>query len=433
MRYLALVFIFLFFTACSLKKPISAKEGISDLLTLSQNSSTYLKEKSINGIDANEDSYEKKYFRVWNEIPDDTKDESMWPFVSYTNSEMYGENLQPIKEDAFKKLEDNANFGEYKSINKTAITLNHLDIRAFPTSKPMFKDPNIAGEGFPFDYVQNSTVSANKPVLISHYSKDEEWAFIFSSFTSGWVKSKDIITIDKKYTDAWQKAKQVFLLKDNIPMYDEKGNFLFRSRVGMMLALIEEDKDNYTVLSVSSYKNNQPNYHKTKISKDISSKGVLEFNNKNIQSIFDEVAKSKYGWGGMFGERDCSSTVRDIYAPFGLWLPRNSFQQSQVGKVISLENLDDMKKIELIKKEAKPFKTLLYKQGHILIYVGVYNGEIIALHNVWGIKTKQNSQAGRLVIGKSVYSSLKLGKEQADYDEESEILRNLKSINIIAN
>jgi len=436
MKYLFSLFIVLFFVSCSATRYDLVdvdKDDISDLQKFPQNSLAYLKKYKVDGLQTSAKDYEKRYFSVWNEIPKDTKDEAMWPFESFKYGEMYGENLKLIDESIFKDIKNNSNFDKYKTLNKNAITLRHTDIRAFPTSKPMFKKPSIAGEGFPFDYMQNSTVSANKPIMISHYSKDKIWAFIFTSFTSGWVKTKDIITIDKKYTNMWQKAKQVFITKDNIPLYDENGEFLFESRVGMMLALIREYKGSYRVLTVSSYKNHQPNYHTTKLSKDISVKGIMKYSKNNIQKIFDEVSKSKYGWGGMYGERDCSSTLRDMYAPFGLWLPRNSYQQSVVGKVISLENLDDKQKLELIKKEAKPFKTLLYKQGHILLYIGVVDNEVIALHNVWGIKTKQNSLEGRIVIGKTVYSSLRLGAEQKYYDKEAEILGSLKSMNIIAN
>lgn len=435
MKYIFSLFIVMFFVSCSATRNDLVKfdnDNILDLKRFPQSSLEYLNKSKIDGLETSSDEYEKRYFRVWNEIPKDTKEEVMWPFSSFTYGDMYGENLKLIGEDVFKDIEYNSNFDKYKTLNKNAVTLRHTDIRAFPTSKPMFRKPSIAGEGFPFDYMQNSTVSANKPILISHYSKDKEWAFIFTSFTSGWVKSKDVIAIDKKYTNMWQKAKQVFITKDGIPLYDEKGNFLFESRVGMMLALVKEYNSSYRVLTVSSYKYHQPNYHKTKLSKYIASKEIMEFKKDNIQKIFDEVSKSKYGWGGMYGQRDCSSTLRDMFAPFGVWLPRNSYQQSVVGKVISLDGLSDEQKLQLIKKEAKPFRTLFYKQGHILLYVGVMKGEVVALHNVWGVKTKQGENEGRIVIGRTVYSSLKLGEEQKYYDADSEILSNLKSMNIIA-
>ena len=406
---------------------------ISDLITFPQKSDPYLENINIKNVNISQSSYEKNYFRVWNKIPTDNVNSAMWPFYSYKAGDTYGEDFNLIDKDFFISMKENSNFDTYKSINKSALTLKHLNIRAFPTNKPLFRDPTLAGEGFPFDYMQNSTVSANKPIFISHYSKDKEWAYIFTSFTGGWIKVDELVIIEKKYTSLWQKAEQVFLIKDDVSIYDEKGVFLFKSRVGMMLPLIGEDKDNYIVLSVSSYKNSQPNYHKSKISKKISHKGIMNFNKDNLKLVMNEISKSKYGWGGVFNERDCSSTLRDIYTPFGLWLPRNSSQQAKVGKIIKLDGLDDEQKLQLIKEKAIPFKTLLHKKGHILLYVGVYNDEVVAFHNIWGIKTKKDSIEGRIVVGKAVYSTLNLGKNQNYYDNESAILKNLDSLNILVN
>lgn len=407
------------------------KTEIFDLITFPQISDPYLKNIDIKNVSLSQKNYEKNYFRVWNKVPNEKLDSAMWPFYSYKAGDTYGEDLNLIDKSFFASMRENANFSAYKSVNKNAVTLKHLNIRAFPTTKPLFRDPSIAGEGFPFDYMQNSTVSANKPVLISHYSKDKEWAYIFTSFTGGWVKIDELVLIEKKYTSLWQKAEQIFLVKDGVPIYDENNVFLFKSRIGMMLALVDEDKDNYIVLTVSSYKNSQANFHKSKISKKISRKGIMNFDKKNLKLVMDEIAKSKYGWGGMFNERDCSSTLRDMYAPFGLWLPRNSAQQSKVGKVIKLESLNDEQKLKLIKDKAIPFKTLLYKKGHILLYVGTYNDEVVAFHNVWGIKTKKESKEGRIIVAKAVYSTLNLGAEQEDYNDEAAILKNLNSLNIL--
>ncbi len=417
----------------SLKTQKQQAMDIYDLTAFPQTSDSYLKNINIKAININQQKYIKNYFRVWNKIPTDNLHSVMWPFHSYKAGNTYSENLHLTDDIFFISMKKNANFSMYKSINKNALTLKHLNIRVFPTNKPLFRDPAQAGEGFPFDYVQNSTIGANKPIFISHYSKDREWAYIFTSFAGGWVKVDEIVVIEKKHTSLWQKAEQIFLTKDNVAIYDENNIFLFKSRIGMMLALIGEDKDNYIVLSVSSYKNSQPNFHKSKISKKISHKGIMNFNKDNLKLIMDEVGKSKYGWGGIFNERDCSSTLRDIYTPFGLWLPRNSSQQSKVGKVIKLENLNDEQKLQLIKEKAIPFKTLLYKKGHILLYVGIYNDEVVAFHNVWGIRTKKESTEGRIIVGKAIYSTLSLGQNQEHYNEEEAILKNLKSINILIN
>lgn len=427
-----MVVLILMFAGCS-SKNIKVKKDIEDLKNIPQDVRFYTKNIDVNV--SNQDirqRYEKLYFRVWNmDTPPEKVENIQWPFRAYTIHNSYGENFQPLNQSFFDKMYANSNFNAYGTLNKRAITLGHLNMRGFPTVQPLIKDPSIAGEGFPFDYLQNSTVSANKPLFVSHYSKDGEWVYVFSSFTSGWVKSNEIAFLDKQYTDLWQQAKQVLITKENISLFSNEGDFLFKSKIGMMLPLIDEDDNYYTVLTIAAYKNKKPMYLQTIISKKIASKEILAFSKDNIDNIISEIATSNYGWGGMYNQRDCSSTLRDQFAVFGIWLPRNSSQQSRVGKVISLENLTDEEKINLIKKEAVPFQTLLYKKGHIVLYVGTYEGQIIIFHNAWGIKTKKDGVEGRVVVGKSIFSTLKLGKEQENYDETGEILRNLKSMNIL--
>jgi len=407
--------------------------NIYDLKNIPQDISLYSKEINSNiSIYDIQKKYEKYYFSMWNtNKPKEDLKAIKWPFATYCVGKSYGENLQLLKKSFFDEMYENSNFSKYATLNLKAITLKETDIRAFPTIKPLLRDPKQAGEGFPFDYMQNSTVHANKPILLSHYSKDKEWAYIFTSFTSGWIKTSELVILDKKHTNYWQKAQQVKITKEDIPIHTASGKFLFKSKIGMMFALIEEDKKTYTILTVSSYKDSKPLFEQSKILKTIASRNLLKLDDKNLNNIINEVSKTNYGWGGIYNQRDCSSMLRDLYAPFGIWLPRNSYRQSLVGKVISLKNLNDKEKIKLIKTTAIPFQTLLYKKGHIVLYVGTYDDEIIIFHNTWGIKTMQDGVEGRVVIGKPVLSTLRLGSHQKHYDENSEILKNLKSMNIL--
>lgn len=449
MKYIFLVFFALVFTSCSFKEPVVVKQGVDkeaelkkefeksieiyDLVNIPQDVEFFTQEVATKTKTYDiQNKYEKYYFNVWNDKePRETLEDVKWPFNVYKAGDSYGENLQLLKQEFFDKMLDNANFDKYGTLNAKAVTLRHVNIRAFPTIKPLFRDPKKAGEGFPFDYLQNSTLHANKPLFISHYSKDKEWVYAFSSFTSGWIKSSEIVFLKKEHVDLWQKAQQIFLVKEDVPIYSSDGTFLFSSKIGMMLALISEDNKNFTALAISSYKNSSPKFEKVKISKDMARKDVLNLDREALTSIMSEVFKSNYGWGGMYGQRDCSSMLRDMYAPFGIWLPRNSSQQAKVGKIINLENLPDEEKISMIKNLAVPFQTLLYKKGHIVLYVGTFKDEIIVFHNTWGIKTKKDDIEGRVVIGKSVFSTLRLGKNLENYDKEGEILGNLESMNIL--
>jgi len=438
LNYLSITFLVLFLYGCaSNEKQVLPKESkpepqkqeiVADLVNIPQNPSFYTKSITpLKGLSV--DAFEKAYFRVWN-TPEShiSLDDAMWADKLYSQKNSYGENLQPRSKKFFEKIKDNSHYSAYKTINKRALSLKHLDIRAMPSDEVVLMDPRKAGEGFPFDYLQNSSIAANKPLLLSHYSKDKKWAFVESSFTYGWVKSRDIVTLDKKYTDLWQKAQQVVITKEGVPIESKEGKFLFKSRIGMMFAIINEDKTSYTILTVGKYRENKPLFLESRISKEIAHKGFLKFTAENITMILKQLKQNQYGWGGMFGQRDCSSTMRDFFMPFGLWLPRNSYQQSLSGKRVILTGLTRDEKITIIKKEATPFKTLIYKQGHIGLYAGEFNGKIVFFQNVWGVKTKKDGVEGRFVIGKPIFSSLEVGSNLKDFDENATMLSQLKSI-----
>lgn len=390
-----------------------------------------LKQKD-QGFFSIQQKHTQEYFKVWNytSVPE-SLEVILWPYRTYKPGETYGDNLRPLKQSFFDTMLQRSAYENYGTLNRNAITTQYVDLRLFPSERAVLRDPKIAGEGFPFDYAQNSSVAPNKPLFVSHYSKDKEWAFVFSSFASGWIKTNEFVFLDKAYTQQIQNAQQIYLLKEGDALYDTQGNFLFRSRVGMLLPLIQEDTQSYTILTIGRYKDTEAMFHKTKISKNLGHRDILAFSKENLKGVIEEVSKTSYGWGGLFEQRDCSSMLRDIFTPFGIWLPRNSSQQSKIGKIISLEGLDDPQKLAIIKEKGVAFQTLLYKKGHIVLYVGTYNDEVIVFHNTWGIKTRKDGKDGRVIIGDTIFSSLRLGKELAYYDDEAELLKNLTSMNIL--
>jgi hypothetical protein len=270
LRYVFLVLFALVFASCSSKEPIVVEQKqevnmeIYDLVSIPQNVELFTKKLDIKTENYKiQNNYERYYFNVWNDIePREKLEDVKWPFNAFKAGDSYGENFQLLKQEFFDEMLDNSNFNKYGTLNVKAITLRDVNIRAFPTIKPLLRDPKRAGEGFPFDYLQNSTVYANKPLFISHYSKNREWVYAFSSFASGWIKSSEIVFLKKQHTDLWQKAQQIFLVKEDVPIYSSNGTFLFSSKIGMMLALISEDEKNFTALAISSYKNSSPMFEK---------------------------------------------------------------------------------------------------------------------------------------------------------------------------
>ena len=404
---------------------------LQELRKIPQDVQSYLQSFNKGKISTTQ-QFVEHYFRIWNiDKPSVSVEDASWAYTTYDLNNSFDYTYKRMPQSFFDTINKNSNFDAYGRLSFYGVTVTTTSLRSMPTDKPLFLDPQKAGEGYPFDYMQNSLIAANKPLLISHYSKDKKWVFVESSFGFGWLHASDVVAIPKQYTQQWQDAKQVFITKEGVGLYDEDGNYLFTSRVGMVLPLIQEDKESFTVLGVTKDAHQKPFYHRIKIAKDIASLGVLEFSDLNVAKVLTEVQKTQYGWGGLYEQRDCSSTLRDFFTPFGVWLPRNSSMQAKVGDVTQLAQFSDEKKLREIKDNAVPFRTLLYKKGHIGLYVGIFEDKVIMFQNVWGVKTKDGNKEGRFVVAKPVFSTLELGSELPNFDANASMLSKLQSFNIL--
>lgn len=413
------------------RKPCNANDP-ADLTVFPQHIEPYLENMAERkAVLPLQETYKRHYYSVW--APDyapEPLEKVKWPFEVYTPEDAYGENLRPLPQAWFYAMMLESAWERYGSVGEPVISLKRLNLRNFPTAKPLFHNPCTAGEGFPFDYLQNSTVFANEPLYLSHYSKSGAWAYVLTSYATGWVPSDSIGMIDAAQRAAWQKQPLLALLGDNIPVHTSKRDYLFASSTGMLLPLQAEKPHVARVAIARGVRGIRT------LSVPLSDKRAapvpMRWSRENVQRVISAMMKTKYGWGGLYGERDCSSTIRDMFAPFGIWLPRNSFQQSGVGRVVSLKGLDDEAKRAKILAEAKPFETLFYLKGHIMLYLGLYSGEPAVLHTIWGIKTRQNDGTfGRFIIGKTVITSLRLGRELDGYRPENALLHRVESMNFI--
>lgn len=370
--------------------------------------------------------FEERYYAPWTytAAPICVK-EAKWPISAFTGG--YGSNLKPVDSTWISELVFQSNFETFSTVNRYGVTTKWMNIRVFPTEKPLYKNPAMPGEGYPFDLLQNSSVAFNEPIFVSHYSKDRSWVYIFTNNASGWVPSDGIALLDSGQIASVYKKEKVFITEDRVPLYDESNRFVTYSRIGMVLPLEEETSDGFKVLF---YKSNTA-AEKMIIPKNTAHIGFHKINKDDFIKIGTNVLRNTYGWGGMFEERDCSSMIRDIFTPFGIWLPRNSASQAKKGEVISFAGLDNGQKLALIKEKAVPFETILYKKGHVLLYIGTYENNVMVMHNIWGIRTiDPTGKKGRVIVGKAVITTLQLGQELENFDLNNMLLSKLVSMNI---
>lgn len=370
--------------------------------------------------------FEEQYYSPWcYSVAPICSKEAQWPVSAFTSG--YGSNLKPVDSSWITELVDQSNFSVFSTVNKPAITTKWMNMRVFPTQKPLYRNPALPGEGYPFDLLQNSSVGFSEPIFVSHYSKDGSWVYIFSNNASGWIESDGITLLTQEQIKFLRNKEKVYMTQDRVPLYNESKEFVTYSRIGMVLPLKKETSDGYKVLF---FKNNG-SMEEMIVSKDAAHIGVHLLTKDDLLKVGMNLLRNTYGWGGMYEERDCSSMIRDYLTPFGIWLPRNSASQAKKGEVISFNGLDNSQKIALIKAKGIPFETILYKKGHVLLYVGTYENNVMVMHNIWGIRTLDTSgKKGRVIIGKAVISTLELGKEVQNFDTNNMLLTKLVSMNI---
>lgn len=403
-------------------------QKIVDLDRFAQNIDTYA---GYYGEDQNstyeiQKTFQYHYYRPWRyvAVPIGVK-EASWPINAYNAG--YGSNLKPIPKEWFLKMGEQSDFKSFGSISKPAIALRWMSVRVFPTQKPLYKNPTKPGNGYPFDMLQNNSVSFNEPLFLSHYSLDGSWAYVFSNNASGWVEASGISMITPEQSNLFQNKEKVFITEDGVALRDNQNKFVAYSRIGMVLPLSHENNTTVSAL----YIDGSGNTRETLIPKQSAHVGIQLINKNDLVKIGNQLLKNTYGWGEMYEERDCSSMIRDYMTPFGIWLPRNSAQQAKKGEIISFKDMNNTQKLMTIKEKGLPFETIIYKKGHVLLYVGTVDDTVLVMHNIWGIRTKDKMGIkGRVIVGRAVVSTLELGSEVENFDSENMLLNTIISMNI---
>ena len=371
-----------------------------------------------------DEQFNRKYFKPWTlkklDIP---LQDFGWEVRFVTKNEIFTLDRKRIPESTYKRWIKNANYEAKDSKRYRAITTERTNVHALPTSAAFYLDPRKPGEGFPFNYNQNSALHMNVPLYVSHFSHDGKWAFVRASYAFGWVKVRDIAFVDDKFIRKFKNGKYAMTIKDNLRLYNEKGREVSFVKLGTLFPIA---KDGKRYLAAARSATGQALIKKVQVrTKGIIAKKPLPFTSRNVAKIAKEFYNEPYGWGGGYGCRDCSATTRDFLGIFGIFLRRNSSKQAQDGQSVFIKGLPKQAKKKRIIREAEPFRSLLYVPGHIVLYLGEYKGEPIIMHTYWGIRKNDGT---KLITGRTIITTTEPGKERKDVKEKSKLINTLKTI-----
>ncbi len=352
-------------------------------------------------------------FAPWHQTaPRHTREQVTWGFKEYGGSPGYGKDGRRHPADWIRKLAANAHLDDYPQGGFPAVTVNRIDFRVLPTRDRHSRIPKRLNNDNPFDNLQESSAPPGTPVLVTLISRDRKWLLTETSYALGWVPATDLAAVDAEFMRGWECGRYVAIVRDNVPVRDEAGKLLFRAPLGAIFPKAGEGAGHTGILTAVRDARGKAHLRQARVPKAAAADKPLPLTQRQVAQLAAGLAGHPYGWGGMNGKRDCSSLIRDLFTPFGIWLPRNSREQAEAGRFISLKNLPPAEKEALIVRQGVPWRTLLWTPGHIMLYIGVHQGRPLIFHSFWSVTTRDAAgNKGRVIVGRAAVTTLQPGRE----------------------
>ena len=374
------------------------------------------------------DIYKQKWFSPWTETVTPPKSEVVFGLGYLAKGVFYRENKRLADASFLKKTEVQMNLDHFPNTQGAGVSVRYTHLRYIPDHAGLFETP----DDFPFDILQVTSIGPGTPLRLWHLSRDGLWVYVVSPFASGWVPVMDVATMTSK-SIAWVMSRPLYsVVRDDVAAVDND------TRRAIISVAIGQHFPSVPNQQHQIYVPVRQSGGQAKWVRAVLAQGDLRplgegWSRTAVADLTAQVWGELYGWGGMFFHRDCSAMIRDLVAPFGIWLPRNSSAQAKHGgRFVSLSGLDAATKKRLIVTHGKPFLTLLWLKGHIMVYVGSPYGEPMALHNIWAVRVRDpNGQVQKVLIGRAVITDLEPGKSLPDFDSSQSLLNRIEGMTFL--
>jgi len=412
----ALLMLPMFVVACQSKVE---HPDILDLRMMPQNLTAYIAKDTATRVllpaerqKQFSDDYRQRFLGPWQNSWQGRPSDELFKIREWLlNNPVFGSNYRPIPMQLRQQWLLLCAEGEFPNADYPAITLRASNIRGLPMRQPAFYEYTLPGEGFPFDYLQYSSIPAGTPVRVRQRSTDGGWLLVETDAMFGWIPATDVAPVDEAFILQYSTSAWSVVTEDDVLLTDDCGEVLATASLGSIWAQAQPGK----VWVAMRGDNGRAKLRTAAMPDGAAQPFPLPLTPALMAELGNHLLGKPYDWGGQFGGRDCSATLRDLFACFGLYLPRNSAGQAKVGKRLDLKRLPAKERERFIMSRAKPWLSLAYMPGHVMLYVGTFKDQPVFLHTLWGIKTKdRHAKVGRHLVGKTVITGLRPGDELSD-------------------
>ena len=290
----------------------------------------------------------------------------------------------PAKEGYLDEIYDNLaldNIGEsvvpqYALIVKRTVSkIFPTEDFAAPTADERYIDSFVSAEEMPFD-----------GVVILHTSKDGEFYYVLNGSYLGWVRKENLAICSSRedWSSFVSPEKYIVVTGSEIVLEETAVETMASGMVLPMGTRLRLSKDasetvngrrTYGCYVVDIPARSQDGTMICEMELIPVSKyvhvGNLSMTSKVVLDQAFKFLGKVYGYGGALSSNDCSGFVRQVYACFGLKLPRNARAIAKMHDLGSVETakmrLDAKKKLLSETIPGMP----LYMDGHLMMYLGM--------------------------------------------------------------
>ena len=342
-----------------------------------------------------------------------------WQGLGETAEIRFGRNRNPLNESFWKELKRNIDedaIGKREQI-RYGLIVKRTDLRVFPTDEPSLSSP-ANGE---FDRFQHSMISPGCLVAIYHLSKDQRWGYLQTPFIRGWVEMDAVaVASEKRVALQYEEVRERLVITGSFvtlfhdPLFQREA---FVAQMGDTFPLIRlpkrqgEGGEPYIVKIPYRERDGKLSFKEgyIPINEDVHF-GFLPYTQSHVAKQAFKMLHQPYGWGEMSGGRDCSRFIMDIFASFGIIMPRNSKLQGQVGIDLGRVEGKTIQEKRSILDRATPLATTIRLPGHIMLFLGKQKGRYYVIHSLWGFQKSGKSGVTLEKVGGVVVSDLSLGE-----------------------
>lgn len=312
---------------------------------------------------------------------------------------------EPPSPSFFADLEGIQNSFEVSTSYRIVTALTEL--RCHPTTHGLYEH---AGD-VDFDLLLCSTLRPGEVVrVVSRHPQG--WLIVRSSYVAGWVQESALgPELTNENVERYLESNPfVVVVADRSPVWAtaERQHQLAAVRVGLRLPLIEGERAGLVkVLSPSS-----DGLREGFMAADSVHVGHLPMTRRHVIMHAFRQLDDTFGWAGAGGDRDCSRFLMDLFALFGLHLPRNSYFQSQTGSyTIDTTEMSDTERRRAFDHALSQGIPLLFMPGHIMMLLGRHGDDYIAIHQFSGYRVGcRPGEDTKMSVDRVSVTTLRLGE-----------------------